>query len=72
MPERKFTLDQARQEQDKLREKNPGVVYSLQGNGEDHWKVVPLSWSQIGPTIVGGVPGMDFGAELPEIPPPPN
>jgi len=72
MPERKLTLNQARQEQEILRKKNPGIVYSLQEDDKNGWKVEPLTWSQIGPTIVGGLPGMDFGAELPEIPPPPD
>ena len=72
MPERKLTLEQARKEEDKLKKENPGVVYALQEDDGNGWKVEPLSWSQIGPVLLGGVPGMDFDAELPEIPPPPD
>jgi len=68
------TLAQARKEKERLEKENPGVVYALTGDSlhGKGWKIFPLSWPQIGPTIVGGVPGMDFGAELPETPSPPD
>lgn len=68
------TLAQAREEKERLEKENPGVVYAISGDSlyGKGWEIFPLTWDQIGPTIIGGVPGMDFGAELPETPPPPD
>jgi hypothetical protein len=62
------SLEAAREEIEKLQKRYPGAIFAI--GGVDEYSVFALNWDQIGPTLCGLLPGMDFDAEIERVDPP--
>jgi len=64
-----LSLSEAQQEAARLQQEKGGI-WGVTGDRGDGYHVYQLSWDEIGPTVCGGTPGMDFDLDIPYEPPP--